>query len=177
MSFRRCARAFRLRRIAKSKLPTSAPTRARVLCRFAEKIGGLSSHNCYNDGVWRWHAYIMITWNGKTKYYIVCPPTRSGIVSYSTIDFTKLNNVLHFNPDALVGLNKVAALSDDFEVLSADDGATYDEITFGAVADDAQTDAGQAVSRPALLPALTFAVPVAEPPVLARPWREQPSQP
>ena len=115
-----------------------------ILCKFAEKIGGLSPHNCYYDGVWSRHAYITITWNGKTEYVTVCPTTSSGKVSYSTIDFTKLNNVLHFNSDALVGLKKVAALSDDFEVLSADDGVTYDEVTFDAVTDGVQDESSQA---------------------------------
>ena len=114
-----------------------------ILCKFAEKIGGLSPHNCYYDGVWSRHAYITITWNGKTEYVTVCPATSTGIVSYSTIDFTKLNNVLHFNPDALVGLKKVSALSDDIEVQSddeeardVDEGAAEDEAADGEASDD-----------------------------------------
>ncbi len=112
-----------------------------VLCKFAEKIGGLSPHNCYFDGDWNWHAYITITWNGKTEHWTVCPASSTGVVSYTVIDFTNLDNLKHFNPDAIRGLKKVAALSDDFEVpeaLSADDGATYDDVTFDAVTDDAQ---------------------------------------
>ena len=123
-----------------------------VLCAFAQKIGGFSDiHNCYGDykvGTTDWqitHYYCKVTRNGETRYYEACPSSDTGeISSYSTIDFTELSSVQHFNSDALVGLKKVAALSDDFEVLSADDGVTYDEVTFDAVADGVQDESSQA---------------------------------
>ncbi len=123
-----------------------------VLCAFAQKIGGFSDiHNCYGDykvGTTDWqitHYYCKVTRNGETRYYEACPSSDTGeISSYSTIDFTKLSSVQHFNSDALVGLNKVAALNDDFEVLSADDGVTYDEVTFDAVTDGVQDESSQA---------------------------------
>ncbi len=129
-----------------------------ALCRFAEKIGGFSDiHNCYGDyavGTTNWqmyHHYCKVVRNGETRYYSACPDSSTGeISSYSKIDFTNLNSVLHFNSDALKGLNKAAALSDGFEVLSADDGAEYDEVAFDAVvdgagSDGAASDAAQAV--------------------------------
>lgn len=90
-----------------------------VLCEFAEKIGGFDDvHNCYDDyeyGSTDWqntHYLCKVTRNGVTKSYWACPDSATGAIeSYSKIDFTDLNQVLHFDPDALRGLSLQAELS------------------------------------------------------------------
>lgn len=53
-----------------------------------------------------------VTRNGATKSCWVCPDSATGTIdSCSKIDFTDLDQVLHFDPDALRGLSLQAELS------------------------------------------------------------------
>lgn len=89
-----------------------------VLCEFAKKIGGFDDiHNCYYDyeyGSSEWqdtHFLCKVTCNGETRAYWACPDSSTGEISgYSKIDFNNLNQVLHFNEDALYGLRETEKL-------------------------------------------------------------------